>query len=223
MSRMPPRVLSSFALLARQDERFLLGTDRVAAAGGFQLLELLQPLKPLVHGLEVGERAAEPAVVDVRHADADRLLLRSPAACRFVPTNRIVPPRATVSLTNWYARVEVAARLVEVDDVDAVALAVDERPHLRVPALGLVAEVDAGVQQLAHGDDHVPAPFRLSGCCALAGWRRCPDALTDPHPGISGDRCGPTRPPAGEGRALVSRPLDSSAGLLFGSPCKTDS
>ena len=35
-----------------------------------------------------------------------------------------------------------AHRLLEVDDVDAVALAEDIPPHLRVPAAGLVSEVD---------------------------------------------------------------------------------
>ena len=37
--------------------------------------------------------------------------------------------------------------LVEVDDVDAVALGENVRLHLRVPALGLVPEVDAGLQE----------------------------------------------------------------------------
>ena len=52
---------------------------------------------------------------------------------------------------------EEARRLVEVDDVDAVARAVDERAHLRVPALGLVAEVDARVEQRAEGEREVAA------------------------------------------------------------------
>src|SRR5207302_5699652 len=44
-------------------------------------------------------------------------------------------------------------RLIEVDDVDTVALAEDETTHLRVPAPGLVAEVHSGLQQLLHGHD----------------------------------------------------------------------
>ena len=55
---------------------------------------------------------------------------------------------------------EEARRLVEVDDVDAVARAVDERAHLRVPALGLVAEVDAGVEERAQGEREVAAELR---------------------------------------------------------------
>ena len=43
-------------------------------------------------------------------------------------------------------------RLTQVDDVDPVALREDVRAHLRVPAPGLVSEVDSSLQHLAHGD-----------------------------------------------------------------------
>ena len=41
-------------------------------------------------------------------------------------------------------------RLGQIDDVDVVAGAVDERRHLGVPAMRLVAEVNAGFQKLTH-------------------------------------------------------------------------
>ena len=56
------------------------------------------------------------------------------------------------------ARREVASvpeelvRLQQVDDVDPLGLAVDETAHLGVPAAGLVAEVNAGLQQLLDPD-----------------------------------------------------------------------
>src|SRR3954464_3457133 len=74
MSRMPPRVRTSFSR-SRESisasffhgaggcQRFLLGVD-VGAPGLLDALELLHPLQPLVHGGEVGEHAAEPALVD---------------------------------------------------------------------------------------------------------------------------------------------------------------
>ena len=46
--------------------------------------------------------------------------------------------------------VEATDGLLQVDDVDAVALGEDERAHTRVPAAGLVAEVDAGFEQRLH-------------------------------------------------------------------------
>ena len=58
--------------------------------------------------------------------------------------------------------VDVRQRLLQVDDVDAVALGEDEALHLRVPATGLVPEVDAALEQLLHGDD---------GHCSLSALR----------------------------------------------------
>src|SRR5699024_11950817 len=60
-------------LLTREHEDFLLG-QTLEATGLLHRLELLEPLQTLVDGLEVGQHAAEPALVDIRHADAGRLL-----------------------------------------------------------------------------------------------------------------------------------------------------
>ena len=68
-------------------------------------------------------------------------------------------------------------RLVQIDDVDAVALTEDESLHLRVPAPGLVAEVDAGLQQLLHRDDS-------HGVLLPIGW----SATRAPAPSFDGDR-----------------------------------
>ena len=106
-----------------------------------------------MHGLEVGEHPAEPTLVDERHVDPARLvgdgLLRlllgadehDRAAVRDGLAHELV------------GAVDVGQRLLQVDDVDAVALGEDVALHLRVPAAGLVPEVHAGLQQLLHGDD----------------------------------------------------------------------
>ena len=44
-------------------------------------------------------------------------------------------------------------RLLEIDDVDAVALTEDESLHLGVPPAGLVPEMDTGFEHLTHRDD----------------------------------------------------------------------
>ena len=49
--------------------------------------------------------------------------------------------------------VDVSNGLLQVDDVDAVALGEDEALHLRVPTASLVAEVDTGLEELTHGND----------------------------------------------------------------------
>ena len=100
--------------------------------------------------------------------------------CFFVPMNRIVPPWATVSLTKSYAAVDVGQRLLQVDDVDAVALGEDESLHLRVPATGLVPEVDAALEQLAHRDDgHGSCSSRTPPASAAALPERAPVVRDD--------------------------------------------
>jgi hypothetical protein len=42
--------------------------------------------------------------------------------------------------------------LGEIDNVDAIAATVDEAFHLRVPAMGLMAEMHARFEKLAHGE-----------------------------------------------------------------------
>ena len=101
--------------------------------------------------------------------------------------------------------VDVRQRLLQVDDVDAVALGEDEALHLRVPAAGLVPEVDAALEQLPHGDDghgrgHSSSPRAAAPgvtvrqvpvrFVATAGWTPVPDA---PRGRASGGR-GPWRP-----------------------------
>src|ERR1700722_1223578 len=49
--------------------------------------------------------------------------------------------------------VDELQRLLQVDDVNAVALGEDEPLHLRIPAPGLMPEVNAALQQLPHSDD----------------------------------------------------------------------
>ena len=47
--------------------------------------------------------------------------------------------------------VDVRQRLLQIDDVDAVAVGEDEPLHLGIPATGLMPEVGAAVKQLLHG------------------------------------------------------------------------
>src|SRR5207247_8720368 len=44
--------------------------------------------------------------------------------------------------------------LLEVDDVNLVAVAEDERRHLRIPVPGLMSEMDPGFQHLTHRGRH---------------------------------------------------------------------
>jgi len=49
--------------------------------------------------------------------------------------------------------IEACDRLLQVNDMDAIAIHKDEWLHFGVPATGLVPEVYAGLQQLLHRDN----------------------------------------------------------------------
>ena len=62
--------------------------------------------------------------------------------------------------------VEHGDGLLQVDDMDLVADAEQVRRHARVPAARVVAEMDAGFEQLTQseiGHRHERAPFLISG------------------------------------------------------------
>ena len=92
-------------------------------------------------------------MVDVRHADAGRLgrdrvlrlLLRADEQDGAAALGDVLRERVRL--------VEQLLRLLQVDDVDAAALREDEALHLRVPAAGLVAEMDPGLEQVLHGNN----------------------------------------------------------------------
>ena len=137
----------------------LLFRHRLEVAGLLHCLELLHTLHPGGDRLEVGEHPAEPALVDVGHTacigvDSHRalgLLLGAHEEDSSATGDEV--PDVGVGL------LDTLHRLLEIDQVDPVALTDDESPHLGVPSTGLMPEVDTGAQQLLHADDgHVTAP-----------------------------------------------------------------
>ncbi len=116
-------------------------------------LELEHLADALGDGAEIGEHAAEPALVHIGHVAAvsglaDRVLglllgadEQDGAAIGCHVAHEVV------------GGLDAAERLVEIDDVDAIALTEDETLHLRVPTPGLVPEVGTCLDHLAHRDD----------------------------------------------------------------------
>ena len=156
-------------LLTTHHEEFLL---RLPAAGDIvevDLFQLLQALQALVNGIEVSEHAAEPTLIDVRHADTIRLL-----GNRFLSLLLGADEHDGSTVGDGFLHVlvgtiDVRQRLLKIDDVDAVALGKDEALHLGVPAPGLVPKVDTTLQKLAHRDDgHGRSPS--SGARARRRW-----------------------------------------------------
>jgi hypothetical protein len=202
---MPPSALSSFSRSrCRLSSSFLVKPDspwpRVQ-----QLVELAQALDRVRDRLPVGQHAAEPAGVDVVLGRAlGGVGDRCPDAWRLVPTNSTRPPRATVSRNLLQGLVQQRNRLRQVDDVDVVAGAVDVGRHLRVPAVGLVAEVNAGFEQLTHGE------IRQSHSLFLSGWPPRTTTSGNDFPFATGGRLqiSPGRKP--KSVCGMARPIDAA-------------
>ena len=98
-------------------------------------------------------QAAEPAQMDIRHAGRLGRLLDRVARLLLGADEQDRAAAAGEVGRELLRRREQTLGLLEIDDVDSVPLAEDVAAHLRVPAPGLVAEVDAGLQQFPHGHD----------------------------------------------------------------------
>ena len=137
--------------LAAQAQHFVLD-QLVEGAVGFSGLELLQAGDRLLHGGEVGQRAAQPAHAHVRLVAAGGLVLDGFAGRALGADEQDGAALLGDGRDEVHRVGEQRQRLLEVDDVDLAAGAEDVRAHLGVPVAGLVAEVNAGFQHLAHGD-----------------------------------------------------------------------
>ena len=138
--------------LELQLDNFLLG-QQIKGAVLLHGLELLHAVDALTDGAEVGEHAAQPAGIDKMHAAAGslvtdgflRLLLGADkqdfAALSGNVTDKVV------------GLVQLLHGLLQVNDIDTIALGEDILRHFGVPAAGLMAEMDASLQKLLHRYD----------------------------------------------------------------------
>jgi hypothetical protein len=143
--------------LALLDEEFLLGEAAVSGVFEVELLELLHAGQTLSDGVEVGEQATEPTLVDVGLTNASCLLSDSFLSLLL---GSYEEDGSTVSdgLFDEVVRiVDVNQRLLQVDDVNARTLGKHKTLDFRVPTASLVSEVNTAVEQLAnsyHGHLH---------------------------------------------------------------------
>ena len=135
--------------LLGQPRGLLLG-EAVEVAGELPGLELVEQPDALLDRDEVGHHAAQPALGDVGLAGPHRLLHHGLLRLLLGADEQHALAAGDRLGDELERRVEALDRLGEVDDVDPVALREDERAHLGVPSARLVAEVDAGLQELAH-------------------------------------------------------------------------
>ncbi|OPZ85593.1 MAG: hypothetical protein BWY76_01351 [bacterium ADurb.Bin429] len=136
-------------LLAQLDD--FLFRQTLEGAVLFHGAQFAHAVDALLDGLEVGHHAAQPAIGHEVHAAALRSFIHGVLGLLFRADEKNLPAVGGDVAQEGMSFFQAAQRLVQVNDVDAVARAIDEALHLRVPAVGLVAEMDAGLQQLFHG------------------------------------------------------------------------
>ena len=171
-------ILLELLHLAEQLHDFLL-REHIEGAVLLHLLELSQTVDAGAHGLEVGEHAAEPTGVDVVHTDAGSLFLHSVSSLLFRADEEDGLAILSEVAHEAVSLLELFDGLLQVDDVDTVALAVDILRHFRVPSAGLVTEVDTGLKKLFHRYDCHSFLFPPLISCYLRELLLCP---TRPKP-----------------------------------------
>src|SRR5690606_30491015 len=157
--------------LAIEVEQLLLRELLAARVVGERRLELLQALDGAAHGTPVGEHAPEPAVRHVRTAGALRLLGHDLLGLALGADEQNGAAVGRQAPQVRHGLLEQRQGLFQIDDVDLVALAEDVRAHLGVPEAGLVAEMHAGLQHLAHGDVRHCLSFGFFRHGAAHRWR----------------------------------------------------
>ena len=130
--------------LAIQAQDFLLG-EALETTFRRHFLQRHKAFDGLANSLVIRQHAAQPPLADERHLAANRMIAHR-VACRALGAHE--KHLAAVCDRSFHESVGLASHrqaLLEVDDVDSVSLAEDERSHLRVPVAGLVTKVHASL------------------------------------------------------------------------------
>jgi len=146
------QVLLQLIALGEQARHFLLG-KHVELALGLHAVDRVQAIHAGADGAEIGERAAQPAVVHIVHAAALGFGFDGFLRLLFGAHEQDVLALEGHVAHEEIRLVDLLNGLLQVDDVDRIALGEDVLRHLRVPATGLVAKMHARFKQLLHGND----------------------------------------------------------------------
>ena len=146
------QVLVQLGHLELELDDFLLG-QQVERAVLLHGLELLHTVDALTDGAEVGHHAAQPASVDIVHAAAGSLVTDGLLSLLLGADEQDLAALCSGVADEVVSLIELLHGLLQVNDVDTIALGEDVLSHLGVPAAGLVAEVDTGLEKLFHRYD----------------------------------------------------------------------
>ncbi|MPM95631.1 hypothetical protein SDC9_142786 [bioreactor metagenome] len=146
------QILLKLCDFAQMLHDFLLG-QHVEGAVLLHGLELMQTVHAGTHGLEVGHHAAEPTGVH-KILTATLGLLADSVLGLLLGAHEQQALAVGGEIADEIVRLlQLADGLLQVHNINAVALGIDIGSHLGVPPAGLMAEVDACLQQGLHGYD----------------------------------------------------------------------
>ena len=118
--------------------------------GEINLFEFLHTGNALGHSLEIGKHTAQPALRNIRHCNARSLSCDSFGSlllCAYEENGSVMSDSLLYEVVSL---VDKLKRLEQIDDVNTVALRKNVLLHLRIPAAGLVSEVNTGLKHFAH-------------------------------------------------------------------------
>ena len=114
------------------------------------LLDILQATDALADRRQIGECAAQPALVYIKLAAGDRGFLDCFLRL-LLASDEQNPAAASRHILEKLSRtLQLLHGLIQVDDVNLVPLLEDVWLHLRIPPLGLVTEMHARFQKFRH-------------------------------------------------------------------------
>ena len=146
------QVLVQLSHLQLQLNNFLL-RQQVESAVFLHGLQLLHTVDALTDGAEVGHHAAQPTSVDIVHAAAGSLVTDGLLSLLLGANKQDLAAVSSNIADKVVSLIEFLYGLLQVNDVDAVALGEDVLCHLGVPAAGLMTEMHAGFEKLFHRYD----------------------------------------------------------------------
>ncbi len=151
-------VAVEFLEFAAVAQRLALG-HVVEVTGALHRTQFHHALHATGDGGEVGEHAAQPALVDEGHAAGLGVVLDGTLGLLLGAHEEDHAAVGDEVAHVGVARLDAEQGLAQIDEVNAVALAEDESTHLGIPTAGLVSEMDSGVQEFLQGDEcHVIFP-----------------------------------------------------------------
>ena len=104
---------------------------------------LIEPFNALFYGAEIGEHAAEPALVDIILSAAGGLFIDRVLSLLFRPHEEDAPSGRNGVLNKRVSPLEESYGFLQVNDIDAVTCSKDVGFHLGIPPPRLMAEVDS--------------------------------------------------------------------------------